>query len=360
MGTLFSPGGGPKFATDNQVGLDLSLSFKKAKEQTTVARIPREDLVSETQSGVYLCSMHTLPGTTKKLGGTDKGGRSFDHRRKWIIEQLEVQAELMAMDVVGYSVLPRTLTLLLRTRPDVAKGWSDAEVARRYQAGLYSKVPFGEKRKTAPAEEVSVMLESRVEMRRARSRLSSLTWFVGQLTESTARNCNREDENRGRFWEGRYHCLPLLDVQATAAAIGHVDLEPLIAGEATTLAGCKFSSAKLRSAPGKSGFLAPVTTGASKNKDLPNLLTVTDAELVKVLEWSSRQSRRFNDAALSDEIAAIFEKLKIRPAAWLVLVREFRDLFHRAAGNVDSLDKIRKKRGLQHLHGLAASRELFA
>lgn len=324
-----------------------------------MARIPREDLVSETQSGVYLCSMHTLPGGTKKLGGTDKSGRSFDHRRKWIIEQLEVQAELMAIDVLGFSVLPRTLTLLLRTRPDVAKGWSDAEVARRYQAGLYAKVPFGEKRQTAPAEEVSELLANRVEMRRARSRLSSLTWFVGQLSESTARNCNREDQTRGRFWEGRYHCLPLLDVQATASAIGHVDLEPLIAGEATTLPGCKFSSARLRNPTGKSGFLAPVTLGSSKQKDLPNLLAVSDGELTKVLEWSSRQSKRLNGSSLTDEITAIFEKLKIRPAAWLVLVREFRDLFHRAAGTEESLDKIRKKRGLQHLHGLAASRELF-
>mgnify|MGYP003342457809 CR=1 FL=1 len=33
-----------------------------------MARIPREDLVSETQPGVYLCSMHTLPGQRKRVG----------------------------------------------------------------------------------------------------------------------------------------------------------------------------------------------------------------------------------------------------------------------------------------------------
>ncbi len=323
-----------------------------------MARIPREDLVSETQPGVYLCSMHTLPGQGKRLGGSDKAGVSFDHRRKWIVEQLELQAAQMAVEVLAFSVLPKSISLLLRTRPDLVKHWSDAEVARRYQTALHAKVPFGEKRQPPPAEEIEHMLQSRVDLRRGRSRLSSLTWFVGQLTEATARNCNREDNTRGRFWEGRYQCLPLLDNPATAAAIGHVDLEPIFAGEATSLASCKFSSARFRNSQGK-GFLAPTTAAGSKEKDLPNLLAVTEAELHKVLDWSTRQSKRLNGTALSDELIAIFQKLRVRPAAWVVLIREFRELFHRAAGTEDSLDKVRKKRGLQHLHGLAASRELF-
>lgn len=324
-----------------------------------MARIPREDLVSETQPGVYLCSMHTLPGQGRKLGGTDKAGASFDHRRKWIVEQLELQAAQMAVEVLAFCILPKSMSLLLRTRPDLVKDWSDADVARRYQTALHGKVPFGEKRLPPPAGEVERMLANRVELRRGRSRLSNLTWFVGQLTEATARNCNREDNTRGRFWEGRYQCLPLLDAQATAAAIGHVDLEPIFAGEATSLASCKFSSARLRNSAGK-GLLAPVTAAACKDKNLPNLLSVTDAELHKVLDWSTRQNKRLNGTALTADLVALFHKLQIRPAAWLVLIREFRDLFHRAAGTEESLDKIRKKRGLQHLHGLAASRELFA
>jgi hypothetical protein len=324
-----------------------------------MARIPREDLVSETQPGVYLCSMHTLPGQGKRVGGTDKSGVSFDHRRKWIVEQLELQAAQMAVEVLAFSVLPKSISLLLRTRPDLVKDWSDADVARRYLTALHAKVPFGEKRLPPPTGEIERMLANRVELRRGRSRLSNLTWFVGQLTEATARNCNREDNTRGRFWEGRYQCLPLLDEPATAAAIGHVDLEPVFAGEATSLASCKFSSARLRNSSGK-GLLAPATGAASKQKSLPNLLPVSDAELHKVLDWSTRQTKRLNGNALTAELVAIFETLKIRPAAWLVLIREFRDLFHRAAGTEESLDKIRKKRGLQHLHGLAASRELFA
>jgi len=326
-----------------------------------MARIPREELVSDTQPGVYLCTMKALEG--KRIGGGEKGSKSFDHRRKWIVEQIELQGAQMGVEVLAYSVLTDRLSLVLRTRPDLVKEWGDADVARRYQTALYAKVPFAESRRTPPEAEIAAMQQTKVELRRGRSRLSNLTWFVGQLSESIARNCNREDGTKGKFWEGRYQCLPILDATAALAAIAHVDLEPIFTGETTTVAGCKFSSAKPRISGGKGGALTLTgsdSPAGGKAKEPPGTLAVTNAEAQKLVEWTAKQTKRVDVSKLPDELAGVFGKVGVGPDAWVKLVRDYRELFHRAAGTVESLEKLRKKRGLRHLHGLVAARELFS
>ena len=64
------------------------------------------------------------------LCGLDKNtGSNYEHRRRWIRERLEFLASVFGIDCL----LSNHLHIVLRSRPDVVKSWSDQEVARRWR-----------------------------------------------------------------------------------------------------------------------------------------------------------------------------------------------------------------------------------
>ena len=44
-----------------------------------------------------------------------------------------------------------------------------------------------------------------------RARLYDISWYMRNLNESIAREANKEDNSKGRYWEGRYYSQALLD-----------------------------------------------------------------------------------------------------------------------------------------------------
>jgi hypothetical protein len=96
----------------------------------------RRDIVDEDRVGVCHCIARSVRRAF--LCGTDSyTGRDYGHRKAWVLERLRQLAGLFGVEVCDYAIMSNHLHIVLRNRPDVARQWSDLEVAIR--SGCSSK-----------------------------------------------------------------------------------------------------------------------------------------------------------------------------------------------------------------------------
>ena len=121
------------------------------------------------------------------------------------------------------------LHVLVRLDPDVAAGWSDEDVVRRW-GRLFP--PRDMARRPLPVSDdwVKGHLLNAAWIKRARQRLGSLSWFMKCLKEPLARLANQQDQASGAFFEGRFKSIAILDEGSLLATCAYIDLNPLAAG----------------------------------------------------------------------------------------------------------------------------------
>ena len=333
----------------------------------------RREIVAAGEVGVYHCMARCVRRAF--LCGKDKlSGKDYSHRKDWVRQALERLAGSFAVDISGFAIMDNHLHVILRQRPDVAKGWSAEDVTRRW------RLIFGSPPKTKQERErfeTIVAVESQdakvVKLRRAR--LSSVSWFMRCLCEPIARRANKEDGCTGRFWEGRFRSQALLDDAAVLACSAYVDLNPIRAKVAATIETTRNTSIHeriserqkpvKRSELSRDGWLAPMS-GHQKNKSAnvrrasdDELLTVKLDEYLSLLDWTGRQIRTDQRGAIPHDLSPILDRLKIQPECWIHVVTHFGRLFKHAAGAPAKLSSHAKALGRSWLKGIGPSRTLF-
>jgi REP element-mobilizing transposase RayT len=184
---------------------------------------PRAHLVDSENGGFYHCISRCVRRAWQ-CGQDVLTGRSYEHRRAWVESRILHLSEIFSVELYAYAVMSNHYHLVLKVSPKDVNGWDDDEVAERWC-----------RLKTAPGEAVdetlkSTLLSSEETLLRCRERLGSLSWFMRYLNEPIARQANREDHCKGRFWEGRFKSIALLDEAAVLACMAYVDLNPVRAG----------------------------------------------------------------------------------------------------------------------------------
>ena len=104
-------------------------------------------------------------------------GEGMLDRKSWIEHRLEELAEIFSVAVAGFAILDNHLHLLVRLDPDLARGWSDEDVVRRW-GRLFP--PRDKARQVAPVSEewVEARLKDAKWVAMARERSRSLNWFM--------------------------------------------------------------------------------------------------------------------------------------------------------------------------------------
>jgi hypothetical protein len=305
-------------------------------------------------------------------------GEGPNDRKAWIEIRLQELADIFAVSVGGFSILDNHLHLLIRLDPEVALGWSDEEVVRRW-ARLFP--PRDRSRLLVGVSEqwIQERLSDAGWVAMARERLKSLSWFMKCLKEPLSRLANRQDQTRGAFFEGRFKSVGILDEESLLAVSAYIDLNPVAAGIVKVPEASPYTSIKTRvdqakadsRLPDLSAATAGSVAGSVASAGLEESIWLCPIEDRRRLD-SSREGmfeglslgsymlvvdytgRLFRDgkAVISDELASIFERLGSNAAAWrarLESLKEGRRLGRFVAASRAKLREVATQVGMHRL-----------
>jgi hypothetical protein len=338
-------------------------------------------------------------------------GRDFSHRKALIVERLKYLASIFAIDVCAYAIMENHDHSILRTRPGIVAMWSNQEVAARWLQLCPRKRRIKGKPIPPLDEQIQALADCPERIAELRKRLCSLSWFMGRLNEFIAREANKEDKVKGRFWEGRFKCQALLDEAAIAACMVYVDLNPIRAGLAVTPEGSDFTSVQERIlswqkelTPAVSGYnKAQGVKSLSLSKDIPmpksagedsdtvlerinpmnnsldgpdssaawlcpiqsdshrrGILQMTTAEYFDLVDRSGRMTRSGKRGAIDADLAPILHRFGANPDMWTDTISRFGSKFCLAAGLLPNLRSFAARLDRKRLKGITAARAAFA
>lgn len=313
-------------------------------------------------------------------------GEGFDHRRGWVERRLQFLTGIFGCEVAAFAVMTDHFHVVLRMAPEDVDRCSDEEVVRRWLRAYP-----GHRDEADVAEASSVDVEEWKVTKHAadatwvadrRQRLSSLSWFMRSLSEPIGRRANLEDGCHGRFWEGRFHSTPLLDEAGLLACMVYVDLNPIRAQRATSIAESVATSAHLRLSWAQSSGPATRPKKARKesrarsqnsNKATSDQATNSDAveppwlasllrlavrssdgrvaldplQYLQLVETTGRLVGNDHGGAISDDLPKLLERIDpdIQPVTWLRTMSGWRQMSAGSVGRRENLDREAERRG---------------
>jgi len=291
---------------------------------------PRSQIVSLETTPYYHCMARCVRRAF--LCGQDSySGKSFDHRKPWLVERLALLAQVFAIDIAAYAIMNNHYHLVVHINPERAKSWSTDEVIRRWTSLFRGPLLVQRFKAGWPLTE-SELLEIQKLVEEIRQKLCSISKFMGCLNEYMARKANEEDGCTGRFWEGRFKSQALLDVAALVSCMAYVDLNPIRAGIAVDLPDSDFTSIKLR--------LHQVDAYKNKQalkrlaKNTPPLMPFEEAQTnniskktipfnlhdyLELVDWTGRSIRSDKKGHISDITPNVLVSMGLTQEHWQVL-----------------------------------------
>jgi len=314
---------------------------------------PRKALISLTTTPYYhitsRCVRHAF------LCGVDRySGRSYEHRRQWVVDRIRLLSSLFAIDVCAYAVMGNHYHLVLKLAPDQLVGRSNDEIMDRWCALfkgplLIRRYREGDALSTAERATVSDIVNV------WRNKLSSISWFMRCLNQPIARQANREDECTGKFWESRFTSQALKTEEALLSCMAYVDLNPVRAGMATSPETSDYTSIQERANPSfdmnqaiddqrQSGdlmeFKTPLKPLLHFEDDLRNKLQVgilcNFRNYLELVDWTGRIIRQDKRRYIDHALPPILHRLQISPRQWHLNTTQFEAIHSRRFNRVES------------------------
>ena len=288
-------------------------------------------------------------------------GQDFNHRRGWLVERLKRQAAVFGIDICAYAIMSNHYHVVLRVDRARVQHWSDDEVIERWTRLFHGPLLVQQQQAGEPLSAVQAATVAEIAAV-WRARLYDISWFMRCLNEHIARRANAEDDCTGRFWEGRFKSQALLDQAALLACMACVDLNPVRAGLATSLAASDFTSAqqRLRQARAKrapsdmSGVsagttrklpLAPFAGESSPSPTTAAELPIRLHDYLTLVEETGRVAIPGKRGVIAAKALPVLAHLSLSPEQWQLLALQTQGRALRAIGRLDRLRDFCDKTG---------------
>ncbi|MEA5446473.1 transposase [Gammaproteobacteria bacterium AB-CW1] len=325
------------------------------KELVCLDATPYYHVVSRCVRRAFLCGVDSVTG------------RSYEHRKEWIVERLTELSELFAVDLCSYAVMSNHTHLVLRLDPETAEEWSEEEIMERWDR-LFSLPVLVQRYRRAQTTSRAESEAAQKKIEAWRERLSDLSWFMRCLNEPIARQANAEDGCTGRFWEGRFKSQALLDEAALLTCMAYVDLNPIRAAIARTPEQSDFTAIQQRirevmalkdRKPPENGPRLLDFAGDERWNG-PDGLPFSLDDYIELVDWSGRIVREGKRGAIPEDLPPILDRLEIDARTWLRAIRRGQRLqFHHAVGRASAIKVAAEHFGRSFLKGLGFARTLF-
>ena len=184
------------------------------------------------------------------------------------------------------------------------------------------------------------------------------------LNEHIARRANKEDECKGRFWEGRFKAQRLYDTAGVLACSVYVDLNPIRAKIANTPEESEFTSIferirSVRHQP-KSSKEPPLWLTPIANLDNSRgFLPISLSEYLTLVDETGRELKNGKRGRIPPELEPILRRIGIEPDHWLSVSTDCRKWFGYAIGSGHSLRNAAKQLGKNWLKGVRTAERVF-
>jgi REP element-mobilizing transposase RayT len=261
-------------------------------------------------------------------------GKSFEHRRGWLIDRIKFATSIFDIDVCSYAIMSNHFHIVLRVG-DTSE-WPTNRVLATWQS-LYSLPVLCDRFLKGEINTEAELRRVKEYVAEYRSRLMSVSWYMKSINEYIARMANDEDKCTGHFWESRFKCQALLDERALLTCMAYVDLNPIRAAMAKDLQGSEFTSIKER-IENKNTWLSGFGKG---DKDLPFYLS----SYIDLVDDSGRCFRDDKRGYISAKTAKAIDQIGINPESWIDELKGFKSIGFSAVGTAEQLKEFSAKTG---------------
>jgi hypothetical protein len=327
-----------------------------------MARLARAEVFNPNE----VATLHIMARVVRRcfLFGNDPiTNKNFDHRKIWIENQLRLQAANFGIDLISMALMSNHFHLVVRSRPDVVETWDDTEVARRWLM-LCPKRKDKDRNPMEPNNaELDSIRNSPIEVTKIRTRLSDISWWMRILCQKIGTRANQDDKETGKFFQGRFKAVRLLDDEAVLACSAYVDLNPIRAGIATSIKTSDFTSAQLRFESARTtdptdptspdAFLSPIKLDDSKRGVGPKpsksrrrcsdkgVLPLSSMDYLQLLDLTARMHKSDKVGFTPRGLAPLLERVGIEVADWQMLTKDFGRMFSQVAGKARTVSAMR-------------------